>query len=186
MGIKVTKTLGGIRVDPDTYVARIEGVEAAKPNPKHPEWKPQFIWKFRLSKPTLNGSGFDKPVIMNRYTTQEWTTHEKNLLNKLLIALGFNKELGAELDLEEDCVNKVLRIIVEDQAKDDAVISKITGFMPPKPKSAVAKPAPKKETTVTKVDEAPPETAKDVAADDDAFGDFDDAADGGDVDFAFD
>lgn len=169
MAIKVTKTKGEGKIDAGEYKAVIKGVE---PN-SHEKFGKNFLWKFKIKNPMRDGEEVDSDneVTLSRFTTTKLTSHPKNMLNKLLTAVGFDLEEDDSLDLE-DCIGKGLRVFVVDDEKDDATYSKISDFLKLK-KSGTKETSSKSDEKEEKKEEKKEEPKEEKSSDDDFEFDFD-------------
>lgn len=139
--MKVTKTESqgsGVYIDPGEYPAVIIGVsEDFSEQFKNATYK----WVIKVKDATADGEPVeaDENGLVESFfwSGQKWTTHPNNKLNQLLEALGFSKDIGEELDLEEDCVGKKFRVIFKDKKTEKGKYAKVSGFLPlkKKPKS---------------------------------------------------
>lgn len=157
MAIIVRKTEPGGHIDQGMYNAVITDV-------KIKQGKDQFLaWYFKVAAPIIDGTEVDEEMTVSGTTSMKWTKAKGNKLNKLLLAAGIDMEEGEEFDVEQ-AVGSVVRIVVEDNPKDDVIYSKVTSVLPiPKTKTkSKTEPKETKEETKaetkpeSKVDEAPP------------------------------
>jgi len=140
MGITVTKTKGSVRVDSGEYTAKITKVEL-KQSDKFPQ--PFLSWSFQVNNPTFEGQDLQQCTLFY-ITSASWTSSDKNKLNKLLKAAGYEAEDGQELDIEEALVGRTLRIVTDDKSNEKGeTFSQIVTVLPPKPAPKAAPAAPK-------------------------------------------
>jgi hypothetical protein len=133
MGIRIKKSEPGVRIDPGVYRSIIKGVETGH----HKDHGDFLIWKFKITdEVTKDGDELDDEVTMSGFTSMKWSNSKKNKLNKLLLAAGVDvDEVDVDEDYDiEDVVGQAVRIVVEDDEKEDATYSKISSFMPVKKK----------------------------------------------------
>lgn len=174
MALKAKMESGSSYVDPNMYLAMIaSGKFLPGAKSKHPEFGDNFIWTLWIKGGTKEGEKVEGKVELTYYTPTKLTA--KNKLGKLLAAVGVDvQEIdeGDEVDLEELLLKKKVKVLVEDNVKEEGTFSKITKILPFK---ATKKPTPKVEDDGfgDVEDEAPPKAAAKKASkpkdDDDVF-----------------
>lgn len=159
MAINIKKSEPGVRIDPGAYKAIIVGVEPQK----HKVHGDFLAWKFKIKGDvTRDGEEIDEEIVMTGFTSMKLTDSKKNKLNRLLTAVGTSVsdiDEGDDIDIEEFAVGKVLKIVVEDDEKEEATYSKVTSFLPLKKK--------KKKKDDDDEDEKPKKKKKKKKEDDD-------------------
>lgn len=133
MGIRIKKSEPGVRIDPGVYNAVITAVKTGH----HAKNGDFLIWQFKITDDvTKDGDEIEEDVTISGLTSMKWSNSKKNKLNKLLIAAGVDADdVAVDEDFDiEDVIGDALRLVVEDDEKEDATYSKVASFMPKKKK----------------------------------------------------